>query len=167
VLLLLINVGRVGVGVHHQDREYKTLGQARALAPNINWAAEPMPVAPAMPGITVLDDIAISDLIPYIDWRYFFDVRAPLPSTAACPVLTRVAPVSVCVVSSRVWGLATQVWKLFGKYPNRKYPKIFNDDTVGPAAKKLFDEAQEMLARAQEENWLTARAVVGMYVSYD
>lgn len=29
-----------------------------------------------------------------------------------------------------------------GKYPNRGYPKIFNDADVGPEAKKLFDDAQ-------------------------
>ena len=38
-----------------------------------------------------------------------------------------------------------QVWQLRGRYPNRGYPKIFNDDTVGAEAKKLFDEAQAML----------------------
>jgi 5-methyltetrahydrofolate--homocysteine methyltransferase len=37
------------------------------------------------------------------------------------------------------------VWQLRGRYPNRGYPKIFNDETVGAEAKKLFDEAQEML----------------------
>jgi cobalamin-dependent methionine synthase I len=38
-----------------------------------------------------------------------------------------------------------QVWQLRGRYPNRGYPKIFNDPTVGPEAKKLFNEAQTML----------------------
>ncbi len=38
-----------------------------------------------------------------------------------------------------------QVWQLRGRYPNRGYPKIFNDETVGGEAKKLFDEANEML----------------------
>lgn len=37
------------------------------------------------------------------------------------------------------------MWQLRGRYPNRGYPKIFNDDTVGAEAKKLFDEAQSML----------------------
>ncbi len=38
-----------------------------------------------------------------------------------------------------------QVWQLRGRYPNRGFPKIFNDETVGAEAKKLFDEAQTML----------------------
>lgn len=38
-----------------------------------------------------------------------------------------------------------QTWQLRGRYPNRGYPKIFNDETVGEEAKKLYDEAQVML----------------------
>lgn len=34
------------------------------------------------------------------------------------------------------------MWQLRGRYPNRGYPKIFNDSTVGAEAKKLFEEAQ-------------------------
>ncbi len=38
-----------------------------------------------------------------------------------------------------------QTWQLRGRYPNRGYPKIFKDDTVGEEARKLYDEAQVML----------------------
>ncbi|KAF1371435.1 hypothetical protein PFLUV_G00278350 [Perca fluviatilis] len=34
---------------------------------------------------------------------------------------------------------------LRGKYPNRGYPKIFNDKTVGSEARRVFDEAQRLL----------------------
>ena len=44
----------------------------------------------------MIDDRELTDLIPYIDWKPFFDV-----------------------------------WQLRGKYPNRGYPKIFQDKTVG------------------------------------
>lgn len=40
------------------------------------------------------------------------------------------------------WNPFFQVWQLRGRYPNRGYPKIFNDKTVGAEAKKLFEEAQ-------------------------
>lgn len=43
------------------------------------------------------------------------------------------------------WNPFFQVWQLRGRYPNRGYPKIFKDATVGEEAKKLFDEAQAML----------------------
>lgn len=38
-----------------------------------------------------------------------------------------------------------QTWQLRGRYPNRGYPKIFNDENVGEEARKLFDEANLML----------------------
>jgi len=34
------------------------------------------------------------------------------------------------------------VWELRGRYPNRAYPKIFDDKDVGAAAKTTFDDAQ-------------------------
>lgn len=40
------------------------------------------------------------------------------------------------------WDPFFQTWQIRGKYPNRTYPKIFNDKTVGEEAKKLFDAAQ-------------------------
>lgn len=40
------------------------------------------------------------------------------------------------------WKPFFEVWQLRGKYPNRSYPRIFNDETVGAEAKKLFDDAQ-------------------------
>ena len=43
------------------------------------------------------------------------------------------------------WDPFFMTWQIRGKYPNRTYPKIFNDKTVGEEAKKLFDKAQEML----------------------
>ena len=53
-------------------------------------------VRPSFLGSKVIDDCEISELLPYIDWKPFFDV-----------------------------------WQLRGKYPNRGYPKIFQDKTVG------------------------------------
>jgi 5-methyltetrahydrofolate--homocysteine methyltransferase len=39
------------------------------------------------------------------------------------------------------WDPFFSTWQIRGKYPNRTYPKIFNDKTVGEEAKKLFDGA--------------------------
>ncbi len=49
-------------------------------------------------------------------------------------------------------------WELKGSYP-----KIFNDPERGSEAKKLFDEAQQMLKRIINENWLQANAVIGIF----
>eukprot|EP00245_Coleochaete_scutata_P006803 TRINITY_DN21589_c0_g1_i1.p1 TRINITY_DN21589_c0_g1~~TRINITY_DN21589_c0_g1_i1.p1 ORF type:complete len:1401 (-),score=383.05 TRINITY_DN21589_c0_g1_i1:665-4759(-) len=63
------------------------------------------------------------------------------------------------------WNPFFQVWQLRGRYPNRGYPKIFNDETVGPEAKKLFDEANVMLQDIITNKKLQVRAIVGMYAA--
>lgn len=45
-------------------------------------------------------------------------------------------------------------WSLAGKFP-----KILDDAIVGEAARDLYDNAQQMLTRIIDENWLEARAV--------
>jgi len=44
-----------------------------------------------------------------------------------------------------------------------KYPRIFDDPIVGPAAKEVFGEAQQMLARIIDERLLTANGVYGFW----
>ena len=68
----------------------------------------------------------LSDLFPFIDWKYFFDV-----------------------------------WQLRGRYPNGRYPKIFNDSRVGTEARKLFDDAQILLKEMMGQ--IEARAIIGFY----
>ena len=52
---------------------------------------------------------------------------------------------------------------LIGKYPNRGYPKIFDDADVGAEARKLFNDAQAMLAQIVDGKWLTPKGVVGIF----
>ncbi|RUS14427.1 vitamin B12-dependent methionine synthase, partial [Endogone sp. FLAS-F59071] len=61
------------------------------------------------------------------------------------------------------WNPFFQVFQLRGRYPNRGFPKIFDDETVGAEAKRLFDDAQTMVKQILKNNSLTARAVVGFY----
>lgn len=56
------------------------------------------------------------------------------------------------------WTPFFQTWQLSGKYP-----KIFDDETVGKEAKKLYDDAQAMLKKVIAEKSLQAKAVVGFY----
>jgi 5-methyltetrahydrofolate--homocysteine methyltransferase len=56
------------------------------------------------------------------------------------------------------WTPFFQTWELHGKYP-----AIFDDEIIGEASKKLFDDAQVMLHQIIEENWLKAKAVVGIF----
>ncbi|KAJ8264431.1 hypothetical protein GJAV_G00149070 [Gymnothorax javanicus] len=61
------------------------------------------------------------------------------------------------------WKPFFDVWQLRGKYPNRGYPKIFKDKTVGEEARKVFDDAQKLLTRLMEEKRLQARGILGFW----
>lgn len=61
------------------------------------------------------------------------------------------------------WNPFFQTWELRGRYPNRGYPKIFNDEKVGEEAKKLYDDAQKMLKEIVASNSLECRAVHGIF----
>jgi len=56
------------------------------------------------------------------------------------------------------WSPFFLTWEMKGKYP-----KIFEDERLGAEARKLFDDAQQMLARIIEENLLQARGVYGFW----
>ena len=56
------------------------------------------------------------------------------------------------------WTPFFQSWELAGRYP-----AILDDEVVGPSARNLFNDAQCMLRRIIDENWLEARAVIGLF----
>ena len=49
-------------------------------------------------------------------------------------------------------------WELAGRFP-----RILDDATVGAEARKLYDDAVDMLDRIIREKWFTARAVIGLF----
>jgi len=111
------------------DRKYLSLKVARSRGLSIDWSSSGhQAVKPAFLGTRVFRDLPLHNLVPFIDWKAFFDV-----------------------------------WELRGKYPNGRFPKIFNDPTVGCEAKRLYDEAQEMLETIRGGGLLEARGVVGFY----
>ncbi len=56
------------------------------------------------------------------------------------------------------WTPFFATWELTGQYP-----RILKDDRMGEAARTLFADAQEMLARMVEEKWVKASAVIGFW----
>ncbi len=56
------------------------------------------------------------------------------------------------------WTPFFRTWELVGKFPN-----ILEDAVVGESATDLYNDAQAMLDQIIEENWLEARAVVGLF----
>ena len=61
------------------------------------------------------------------------------------------------------WNPFFQVWQLRGKYPNRGYPQIFKDETVGVEAKKLHDDALALIDEVVQKKMLQANGVVGIW----
>lgn len=56
------------------------------------------------------------------------------------------------------WTPFFQSWQLAGKFP-----AILDDEVVGVEAKKLYHDAQSMLRQIIDGQWLTARAVIGIF----
>lgn len=56
------------------------------------------------------------------------------------------------------WQPFFNAWEMKGKFPD-----ILNNPSTGEAATKLYQDAQEMLDKLVEENWLTANGVIGIF----
>ncbi|XP_045593319.1 methionine synthase isoform X1 [Procambarus clarkii] len=113
-----------------REKRFLSLGDARKRKFKIDWKTVPKPAIPKFLGTKVYKDYDLTTLVPYIDWKPFFDV-----------------------------------WQLRGKYPNRGYPKIFKDATVGDEAKRVFDDAQKLLSKIISEGSLKATGIVGFYAA--
>ena len=112
--------------IRHQQRQdtthWLTLAEARAKKFQTDWAARTI-AAPRYPGIHVLADYPLAELVPYIDWTPFF-----------------------------------MTWELAGKYP-----RILEDEIVGEAARRLYDDARQMLNDIVDGKWLRVAAVIGLF----
>ena len=56
------------------------------------------------------------------------------------------------------WQPFFNAWEMKGKFPD-----ILNSPTTGEAARRLYDDAQEMLDQVIKEKWLTANGVIGFF----
>lgn len=56
------------------------------------------------------------------------------------------------------WQPFFNAWEMKGKFPD-----ILNNPASGEAARKLYDDAQEMLDQLIKEKWLTANGVIGFF----
>ena len=50
----------------------RTLADARASAAALSWEGPHLPIAPRQPGLTVIDDVTVAELVDVIDWTPFF-----------------------------------------------------------------------------------------------
>ena len=56
------------------------------------------------------------------------------------------------------WTPFFHTWELKGRYP-----EIFEDSRVGNEARKLFEDAEQLIDQIIIEKWLTAKAVIGIF----
>ncbi|WP_454061785.1 methionine synthase [Candidatus Nitrospira salsa] len=99
-----------------------SLEEARKRRTAVQWQASDIAV-PSFLGTRVIDNMALEDLVPFIDWTPFF-----------------------------------HTWELKGRYP-----KIFEDATVGSRAKELFDDAQKLLQEIIDKQLLKAKGIYGFF----
>ena len=59
------------------------------------------------------------------------------------------------------WTPFFRTWELHGRYP-----ELLDDALVGPTARKLFADAEAMLARIAAEGWIEPRGVVGIFPAH-
>ncbi len=104
-----------------RDKNFLTIEQARVNKLQLDWSTY-TPTKPNFIGTKTVD-VAIADLVDFIDWTPFFNS-----------------------------------WELYGKYP-----AILTDEVVGEQAMSLFADAQKMLHQLIQENWLTAKGILGIF----
>ena len=90
---------------------------------------------------------------PSIDWSSYKPVE---PSFIGERKFIEYSPEEL--ISYIDWTFFFHSWELRGKYP-----KIFDDPVKGRDAKKLYDEAQQMLRQIVEKKMIRTQAVVGFY----
>ena len=89
-----------------------------------------------------------------LDWGGGY--TPPVPGFIGRRVVRRIALEQLVPLID--WAPFFQVWDLAGKYP-----AILDDEVVGSEARRVFGDAQAMLARIVAQRWLEVNAVVGFW----
>jgi 5-methyltetrahydrofolate--homocysteine methyltransferase len=88
-----------------------------------------------------------------IDWAQW------QPTAPRRPGITVLEEINLREVAPYIdWTFLFHAWELKGRYP-----KILDDAAKGEEARKLFADAEAMLEQVLAENWLQAKAVVGLF----
>lgn len=90
-----------------------------------------------------------------VDWDEY------QPVEPAQPGVTVLDDIDLSGIAEYIdWTFFFHAWQLKGRYP-----KILEDAEKGEEARKLFADAQAMLRQIIDENWLQAKAVVGLFAA--
>jgi 5-methyltetrahydrofolate--homocysteine methyltransferase len=123
------------------DRPMISLEQARERATPVDWAS----YRPPRPHLLLQQDHAVS---PIVGIRGGHSQHVRVFRGYDLGDLRRYID----------WQPFFNAWEMKGAFPD-----ILNNPSSGPAARKLYDDAQEMLDRIVDERWLTASGVVGLF----
>jgi 5-methyltetrahydrofolate--homocysteine methyltransferase len=111
-----------------------------------------------------LDNRSYLSMAEAIKRKFKIDFSAVPPAPAPRQLGVTVVTKSIEEVVGYIdWNPFFQTWELRGRYPNRGYPKIFNDEKVGSEAKKLHDDALKMLEQIRASKCLSLKGIVGLY----
>ncbi len=127
---------------HRAQKQVKlvSLEEARRHPFRIDWEKH-QPLQPLKPGRTVLQKIPVAEIIPYIDWKFFFHAWN---LSAKFHTVTRIDRCERC----RTEWVAT--------YREEEKEKALE-------AARLYDDAFDILQRFREEDADYIRAVIGLY----
>ena len=122
------------------------LAQARARKQTYDWATIDIP-RPAFLGTRVYSSGSGTGVPPVVS-------PASVPSLNSEPSTLNLGD----IVAYIDWSPFFSAWELHGRFP-----QILDDDVVGVEAKKLFADAQKLLAQIVTEKRFTAKAIIGFW----
>jgi 5-methyltetrahydrofolate--homocysteine methyltransferase len=123
-------------------KEYLSIEEARQNKWKTNWEETPVK-SPNYQGIKHFLNYPLNEIIPFIDWTFFFDAW-------------------------RLSGNFRGIDKVFDIASEQEWMKGFKSDSAKEKAKealKLWNDAQNMLQRMQDEKMVTANAVIGLFAA--
>ncbi|MDN5290445.1 MAG: 5-methyltetrahydrofolate--homocysteine methyltransferase [Anaerophaga sp.] len=123
-----------------KTKEYLSIGEARKKRWTTNWN-EASVKKPAFTGIKSFKDYPVDEIIPFIDWTFFFHAW-------------------------RLTGNYRGIEKVTDTASEKMWLENFSSDTArekGKEALNLWRDAQKMLRRISDEKILKANAVIGFY----
>ena len=128
-----------------------SLEQARARKPTFNWSEIDIP-RPAFLGTRVFSSAPTLNSQPS-------SLNSPSTLNSPPPLNSQPSTLNLDELAEFIdWSPFFSAWELHGRYP-----QILDDAVVGTEAKKLFADAQKLLARIVDEKLFTARAVIGFW----
>lgn len=121
-----------------------SLAEARDKAFRIDWVSTP-PVAPKQTGRQVLERIPLREVLPYLDWRFFF------PCWGLPIKFYTISQIDVCAGCRSQW---------LASFPEEE------DQAKAKEAIKLYDDARDFLRRIIEADFSSIGAIVRIDKAY-